>query len=145
MRFLAILFLIAFLLIGKVFSQTYYPINDISCYFEILGNNTNSPEDTLVSAGTLLKGTVLTTLSDTNNITAFNVKVSSNDGKNISLFQKTYAFDLSGNFNDGTSYKRDGYNVYLGISIYTGLNYYIINVAATKTDGTNSTPYKFIK
>lgn len=69
-------------------------------------------------------------LSDTNDITSFTVKLGSTSGGN-DIIEKTFTFNEEGEFQDGTSYSRDGIYVRLYLGKYATLPNYYAQVRAT--------------
>lgn len=123
----------------KSIAQDVMPPTDFQVYMEVAPTDTtNLFGDSLFSPNTQLTGTVVLVLQDTSNIKNINVSIGAASGGS-NLFQKTFVFDNAGSFSDGTSYKRQGLVVYLGVGAYTGLNSYSAQVTLQDNSG-YSTP-----
>lgn len=102
-----------------VFVQTHFNQTD-----SINGN------DTLHLTEVLKEPQMFVVLSDTNNITSFSVKLGTTSGGN-DILDKTFSFSEEGQFQDGTSYTRDGNYVRLFLGKYATLPAYHAQVRAT--------------
>lgn len=80
-------------------------------------------------------------LSDTNNVSSFIVKLGTTEGGN-DIFQKTFIYNTTGIFEDGTSYTRDGAYVRLNLGKYATLTTYHAQVKAV-VNGTEQTAVTF--
>lgn len=69
-------------------------------------------------------------LNDTANITSFTVKLGTTNGGN-DILDKIFIFGTEGEFQDGTSYSRDGKYVRLYLGKYATLPAYYAQVRAT--------------
>jgi hypothetical protein len=140
-KILLILFIIPVLLSNskRAKAQDIVPPSDFEVYMTVAPGDTSKVfGDTLFYSTTHLVGSMVIVLQDTLNIKSITVSMGSSSGGS-DLFQKTFTFDNSGAFSDGTSYKRTGMNVYLGIGNYTGLNNFYSQAALNDNSG-YSTP-----
>jgi hypothetical protein len=114
-----IIFINVFVISG--FSQTA-AISRMEVYMQVNQNDTtNLFGDTLFQSYTKLTGTMLITLTDTTGIASVNVKVGSTAGA-VDLFHKLFTYDLTGDFSDGTDYRRHVFVIHLGLGNFTGVN-----------------------
>ncbi len=98
--------------------------------------------DTLFFPVTHYSGTAVITLTDTVTVNKINLYLGS-ASSTWSLLSKTFKFDSAGTFLDGTSYLRQGYNVYLGLGNYSGQDSIYSKVTLQNGAGTLSSPVFF--
>ena len=129
-KFICFIFIFFIYQIG--FSQT---VSRMEVFMQVdPSDTTNLFGDTLFQSNTKLLGTMVLSVSDTIGIASLSVKVGTSSGSG-NLFQKTFTFDTSGNFNDGTSYIRKGYIIHLGINGFTGVNNFYSKVDLINSAG----------
>jgi hypothetical protein len=78
-------------------------------------------------------------LHDTTTTSKFHVKMGSAAGTS-NYINKTFVFDQSGSFPDGTAYERIGRTVYLNLGTYAGISTYAIELKVENTNGQLSSP-----
>ena len=96
----------------------------------------------IVDDSTLYQTQMLVALSDTSNVSQLEVKLRKTSGAS-DLLQKTFTYDVSGAFTDGTSYQRAGYNITLGLGNYYGLSTEYGELRIRRTDSSLSDPVTF--
>ena len=136
--FILLSLVLGFFVSQKTIAQTLLPPSDFEVLMAVApGDSSNVFGDTLFSSNTRLVGTMVVTLQDTTSVQSINVSMGDTIGGS-NLFQKTFLFDNSGIFSDGTSYSRIGLNVYLGIGNYVGLNNFYSQVVLKDSSGNSS-------
>lgn len=98
--------------------------------------------DTLFAANALVKGRMVIVLQDSSDISKIYVKLGNTTGAS-DLLTKTFNFDQAGTFADGTSYKREGLVIYLGLGTFTGLNIYYGEAKLEDANGISGTPVTY--
>ena len=86
--------------------------------------------DTAITTEVQKEPQMFVVLSDTNNIASFSVKLGTTSGGN-DILDKTFSFLEEGEFEDGTSYTRDGNYVRIFLGKYATLPAYHAQVRAT--------------
>ncbi len=94
--------------------------------------------DTLFAANAQVKGRMVIVLQDSSDISKIYVKLGNTAGSS-DLLTRTFNFDQSGTFADGTSYKREGLIIYLGLGTFTGLNVYYGEARLEDANGVSGT------
>lgn len=82
------------------------------------------------------------TLTDTTDIASIQVKLGSTDGGS-EHFSKTFTFDGAATNPDGTTYRREGFYVYLGIGTYNSLNTFFAEAQIEDNSGNLSPALNF--
>lgn len=141
-RKISISFYFLVLMVNISSAQTSNNLIDFTVYMEIVGGGSSNFEDTLVSSSTNLKGIMVIIVTDTTVISKIHVRMGNTNGSN-DLFSKQYDFDVTANFPDGTSYRREGNVIYLGIGDYTGLNHFYAEAKLEDSLGVISAPINF--
>lgn len=78
-------------------------------------------------------------LHDTTTTSKFHVKMGSAAGTS-NYINKTFVFDQSGSFPDGTAYERIGRVIYLSLGTYAGISTYAIELKVENSNGQLSSP-----
>ena len=97
--------------------------------------------DTIRTITTLKEPKMFVVLSDTINISSFTVKLGTTNGGN-DIIEKTFTYGSQGQFQDGTSYTRDGIYVRFYLGKYSTLTNYYAQVRAT-VGGSQQTAINF--
>lgn len=93
-------------------------------------NITINNGDTIISIEALKEPQMFVVLADSNNISAFYVKIGSSPGGS-DIIEKTFTYGDEGTFQDGTSYTRDGLYVRFNLGQYASLGTYYASIRAT--------------
>jgi hypothetical protein len=144
-KILLVLFIIPVLLFSykRAKAQDIVPPGDFEVYLVVSPTDTSHVfGDTTFYSNTHLIGTMVIALQDTANIKSISVSMGSSSG-GTDLFNKTFTFDNSGTFQDGTSYKRVGLIVYLGVGNFMGLNNFYSQVVLQDNSGYSTNPVTY--
>lgn len=114
------LLLVSFTLIcSQIVAQGHYPVIAMEIQSTPVANHiTNGQPD--ISDSTMFNVNMRIVLSDTASAQTLQVNLKRDEADQSILFSKNFSFDVSGNFPDGTSYSRSGYEVTLGLGVFMG-------------------------
>ena len=128
-----------------LYAQTVMPPARMEIYMQLSNSDSTIVFDNkLFSSQSILLGTVFIKLQDSLGLAKIHVKLGTTSGGN-DIFSKTFLFDVTGNFSDGTSYLRNGLKVLLGIGQFVGLNNYYSEVRLEDTSQNLSPPIYYNK
>ena len=105
-------------------------------------NTSGTVNDTLFASNAQVKGRMVIVLQDSTDISKIYVKLGNTTGAS-NLLSKIFNFDQAGNFTDGTSYKREGLIIYIGLGNFTGLNVYYGEAKLEDANGVSGTPVTY--
>lgn len=116
---LAASILLCLLIYSKSYSQIHYPVIAMELQSVPVANNvTNGQPD--ISDSTTFRIVMKIAISDTVSIGTLNVSLRKDETDNTIIFSKTFTYDVSGTFSDGTSYSRSGYEITLLLGTFMG-------------------------
>ena len=111
-------------------------------YMEIVSGHGVNEDSNEADSSTVLKGTFVIALQDTSTISKIHVKLGSSEGGS-NFFTKDYDFNPAGEYQDGTSLRKEDLKLYIGIGTYTGLNHFYAEAVIEDTSGTLSQPLRY--
>ncbi len=122
------------------FSQTPLPADSLSMIMIVQpGDQTMGVGDLDFKPTTQVIYKVVFVLNDSTSTSKFHVKMGPTAGT-ANYLDKTFVFDQSGSFPDGTAYERKGRAVYLSLGTYVGISTYAVELKVENTNGQLSSP-----
>lgn len=140
----SVIMLLLFFAGGGISYAQSAEISGLTVYMEISSSSGASFSDTLIAADQSVNGTMVIEITNAANISKIHVKMGSTDGGN-DLFARVFDFDVSNNLSSGTSYRREGNVIYLGIGSFTGLNHFFAEAKLEDAQGTIGNTIKYVQ
>ncbi len=118
----------------KSLAQGHFPVISMEIMTVPVDGFITSTGQPDISDTTLFKVEMKIILYDTLNISNFRVELKTDASNSVNLITKTFNFTQAGNFADGTSFRRNGYEVIIGLGDFLGIfNPYALLVVETTT------------
>lgn len=108
-------------------------------------NSAPLPGDTAFRAFALLDGKAIIQLLDTTGITSIRVAITDTLSGAYTIFDKTFTYDVTGPFTDGTSFRRTGNKVYLELGTFRGMLKYNLEITIQPSTGPALSSYSYKK
>ncbi len=143
--FACVFLFLALSLNNKIYAQTSSSgirKVDLRLFKSSLNSQTTIDSGSFFNATTLLDASLIVKLLDTINISSINVKITDSTSGTFTNFSKTFLFDVTGPFTDGTNYKRNGNTLVLHLgSTFMGIKNYTATVQLITNNGINYSPF----
>ncbi len=103
----------------QLLAQGHYPVIAMELQSIPVANHiTNGQPD--ISDSTMFKIVMKIVVSDTTSANTLMINLKRDETDHGFIFSKTFNYDVSGNFPDGTSYTRSGYEIALDLGVFMG-------------------------
>ena len=132
--------LILLLINFKSLAQGHFPVISMEILTVPVDGFMTSSGQPDISDTTLFKVEMKIILYDTLNISSFRVELKSDANSSINLLSKMFNYTQSGNFADGTSFHRNGYEVIIGLGDFLGIINPYASLIVETTTGVISDP-----
>jgi hypothetical protein len=134
--------LLSLFLQTRAFSQGHYPVVVMELQTASVANNVvNGQPD--ISDSTIFRVTMKIIISDTASITNLQVGLKKSIDDATIIFSKTFTYDNVGNFADGSSYSRAGYEITMVLGEFMGTINPYVELVVTNNSGNVTDPISY--